>query len=179
MKLFLDFLPMLFFFFIYKLYDLYIASGALIISSFIVLLYTKIRYKTVKKFSLITFVLMLVFSSLALYFHNIEFIKWKVTITYIIFSGILLFSQFVLGKPITQKIFCKEITLPIQVLSTLNLAWAIFFLLCGIVNIYVAFWLPQDIWVNFKVFGLTVTTLIFTILSSIYVNRYSLNNKKK
>ena len=53
-----------------------------------------------------------------------------------------------------------------------NLAWAVFFILCGLANIYIAFWLPQNIWVNFKVFGLTALTLIFTLLSGIYIYRH-------
>lgn len=43
---------------------------------------------------------------------------------------------------------------------------------CGLANIYIAFWLPQNIWVNFKVFGLTALTLIFTLLSGIYIYRH-------
>ena len=39
-------------------------------------------------------------------------------------------------------------------------------------NIYIAFWLPQNIWVNFKVFGLTALTLIFTLLSGVYIYRH-------
>jgi hypothetical protein len=35
-----------------------------------------------------------------------------------------------------------------------------------------AFWLPQNIWVNFKVFGLTALTLIFTLLSGVYIYRH-------
>ena len=67
---------------------------------------------------------------------------------------------------------CKELTLPQPVWSKLNLAWAVFFILCGLANIYIAFWLPQNIWVNFKVFGLTALTLIFTLLSGIYIYRH-------
>lgn len=66
----------------------------------------------------------------------------------------------------------KELTLPQPVWSKLNLAWAVFFILCGLANIYIAFWLPQNIWVNFKVFGLTALTLIFTLLSGIYIYRH-------
>lgn len=46
------------------------------------------------------------------------------------------------------------------------------FILCGLANIYIAFWLPQNIWVNFKVFGLTALTLIFTLLSGVYIYRH-------
>ncbi len=53
-----------------------------------------------------------------------------------------------------------------------SVAWALFFILCGLANIYIAFWLPQNIWVNFKVFGLTALTLVFTLLSGIYIYRH-------
>ncbi|MGK9546150.1 septation protein IspZ, partial [Salmonella enterica subsp. enterica] len=90
---------------------------------------------------------------LTLVFHNDEFIKWKVTVIYVLFSGALLISQLVLKKPLIQRMLGKELTLPDHVWNKLNVSWAIFFLVCGLANIYVAFWLPQNIWVNFKVFG--------------------------
>ena len=75
-------------------------------------------------------------------------------------------------KPLIQRMLGKELSLPQQVWSRLNLAWALFFILCGLANIYIAFWLPQNIWVNFKVFGLTALTLVFTLLSGIYIYRH-------
>lgn len=46
--------------------------------------------------ALITFVLVAVFGGLTLFFHNDEFIKWKVTVIYALFAGALLFSQWVM-----------------------------------------------------------------------------------
>ena len=65
----------------------------------------------------------------------------------------------------------KELTLPQEVWSRLNIAGrcSLFF---AAANIYIAFWLPQNIWVNFKVFGLTALTLIFTLLSGVYIYRH-------
>lgn len=122
--------------------------------------------------ALITFVLVVVFGGLTLFFHNDEFIKWKVTVIYALFAGALLVSQWVMKKPLIQRMLGKELTLPQPVWSKLNLAWAVFFILCGLANIYIAFWSPQNIWVNFKVFGLTALTLIFTLLSGIYIYRH-------
>lgn len=95
-----------------------------------------------------------------------------VTVIYALFAGALLVSQWVMKKPLIQRMLGKELTLPQPVWSKLNLAWAVFFILCGLANIYIAFWLPQNIWVNFKVFGLTALTLIFTLLSGIYIYRH-------
>ena len=174
MKQFLDFLPLIVFFAFYKLYDIYVASGALIVATALALVFTWVKYRKVEKMTLITFLMVLVFGTLTLVFHNDLFIKWKVTVIYALFALALLISQWVLKKPLVQRMLGKELTLPDKVWSNLNLAWAIFFLACGLANIYVAFWLPQSVWVNFKVFGLTVLTLVFTLLSGIYIYRFQL-----
>lgn len=81
--------------------------------------------------ALITFVLVVVFGGLTLFFHNDEFIKWKVTVIYALFAGALLVSQWVMKKPLIQRMLGKELTLPQSVWSKLNLARAVFFILCG------------------------------------------------
>ncbi|WP_431222300.1 septation protein A [Serratia sp. L9] len=179
MKQFLDFLPLIVFFVVYKLYDIYVASGALIAATALTLIFTWLKYRKVEKMTLITFAMVAVFGTLTLVFHNDLFIKWKVTVIYTLFALALLISQLVLKKPLIQRMLGKELTLPDKVWGTLNVAWAIFFLACGLANIYVAFWLPQSVWVNFKVFGLTVLTLVFTLLSGIYIYRHMPQEQKK
>ncbi|HAV2274838.1 TPA: septation protein A [Serratia marcescens] len=179
MKQFLDFLPLIVFFAFYKLYDIYVASGALIVATALALVFTWVKYRKVEKMTLITFLMVLVFGTLTLVFHNDLFIKWKVTVIYALFALALLISQWVLKKPLVQRMLGKELTLPDKVWNNLNLAWAVFFLACGLANIYVAFWLPQSVWVNFKVFGLTVLTLVFTLLSGIYIYRHMPEEQKK
>lgn len=179
MKQFLDFLPLIVFFAFYKLYDIYVASGALIVATALALVFTWFKYRKIEKMTLITFLMVLVFGTLTLVFHNDLFIKWKVTIIYCLFSLALLISQVVLKKPLVQRMLGKELTLPDKVWNNLNLAWAVFFLACGLANIYVAFWLPQSVWVNFKVFGLTALTLVFTLISGVYIYRHMPEEQKK
>lgn len=169
MKQFLNFLPLMIFFVFYKLYDIYLASGALIAAIALVLVFIWVKYSKVEKMALITFLMVLIFSTLTLVFHNDLFIKWKVTVIYALFTLVLLISQLVHKKLLVQHMLSKELTLPDKVWSNLNLAWAVFFLVCSLANIYVAFWLPQSTWVNFKVFGLTALTLMFTLISGIYI----------
>ena len=179
MKQFLDFLPLIVFFAFYKLYDIYVASGALIVATALALVFTWFKYRKIEKMTLITFLMVLVFGTLTLVFHNDLFIKWKVTIIYTLFALALLISQLVLKKPLVQRMLGKELTLPDKIWNNLTLAWAVFFLVCGLANIYVAFWLPQSVWVNFKVFGLTALTLVFTLLSGIYIYRHMPEEQKK
>lgn len=172
MKQFLAFLPLIVFFIIYKLYDIYYASGALIVASALILICNLLCYQKIEKVDLIVFVLVAVFGLLTLYYHNAEFIKWKVTVIYTLFTGALLINQFVLGNLLIQRMLDKKINLPVRVWKKLNIAWAVFFFSCGTANTYIAFWLSQNVWVNFKVFGLIGLTLVFILLNGIYIYRH-------
>ncbi|WP_426345971.1 septation protein A [Cronobacter universalis] len=178
MKQLLDFLPLMVFFVVYKLHDIFWATAALIVATALAVIYSWYKYRKVEKMTLVTFVLVAVFGGLTIYFHNAEFIKWKVTIIYALFAGALLIGQWVMKKPLIQSMLGKEITLPPHAWSRLNIAWALFFIFCGLLNIYVAFWLPEAVWMNFKVFGIPGLTLVFTLLSGVYIYRHMPQEEK-
>ncbi|VFP87246.1 Probable intracellular septation protein A [Candidatus Erwinia haradaeae] len=171
MKQCLDFLPLLVFFIIYKIYNIFIASSALIGVSAVVLFLKWLLYRTLDKMSLLTFFLVAILGGLTITLHNPDFIKWKVTIIDGIFSIALLFSHFCMPQSLMQKMLSTNIQLPEVIWRRLNLAWALFFLCCSVGNIYGIFYLSQDAWINFKVFGLSGLTLVFTLLSGIYIFR--------
>jgi len=50
--------------------------------------------------------------------------------------------------------------------------WIVFFVVIGIVNLVVAFNVPTDLWVNFKLFGLFGLTLVFTLGIGIWLARH-------
>ncbi|EOI3551073.1 septation protein A [Cronobacter turicensis] len=178
MKQLLDFLPLIVFFVFYKLHDIFWATGALIVATALAVIFSWYKYRKVEKMTLVTFVLVAVFGGLTIYFHNAEFIKWKVTIIYALFAGALLIGQWVMKKPLIQSMLGKEITLPPHAWSRLNIAWALFFIFCGLLNIYVAFWLPEAVWMNFKVFAIPGMTLVFTLLSGVYIYRHMPQEEK-
>ncbi|MBT0723014.1 septation protein A [Rosenbergiella sp. S61] len=172
MKQLLDFLPLVAFYICYKLYDIFVASGALIIASALTLIATWFIYRKIEKMTWVTFILVTLFGSLTLIFHNNEFIKWKVTAIYGIFALALLYSQFFMKKPIIQSMLGKDLQLPDSLWRKLTYAWVLFFIFCGLLNVYVAFWLPESVWVNFKMFGLTILTVVFTLLNGLFIWRH-------
>jgi intracellular septation protein len=172
MKQFFEFIPLFIFFVIYKMVDIYAATGSLIVTTGLMLAHNYFKNGKVEKMHLITFLMILVFGSLTLILHDDTFIKWKVTVVYGLFTVALLVSQFLFKKPIVKQMLGKELSLPDSVWNNLNTAWALFFAILGALNIYIAFNLPQEVWVNFKVFGLLGATLLFTILSGIYIFKY-------
>ena len=172
MKQFFDFIPLLVFFAVYKFYDIYTATAALMVVTVLQIAITWFTLRKLEKMHLITLAMVLVFGGFTLFFHDDAFIKWKVTVINLLFSAALLVSQFVLKKPLIKQMLGKEMQLPDAIWNRVNLAWAGFFALCAAANTYIAFKLPQEVWVNFKVFGLLGMTLLFTLLTVFYLYRH-------
>jgi intracellular septation protein len=174
MKQLLDFLPLVIFFAVYKFADIYTATGVLIAATAVQLMVTYLLYKQVEKMHLITFAMVTVFGSLTLFFHDDAFIKWKVTIVYGLFAVGLGVSQ-LMGKSALKSMLGKEMVVQDKIWAQVTWYWVSFFIICGIVNIYVAFSLPLETWVNFKVFGLTALTLVNTVVTVVYLFKHMEN----
>ncbi|MCL9782032.1 septation protein A [Vibrio sp. S4M6] len=171
MKQIIDFIPLIVFFVLYKMYNIYVATGALIVATAIQICLTYVLYKKIEKMQLITFAMVAVFGGMTIFLHDDNFIKWKVTIVYALFA-IFLAASHLMGKSAIKSMLGNEISLPEQVWARINWAWVAFFVVCAVVNIYVAFAMPLDVWVNFKVFGLLVATLAFTLLTGVYIYKH-------
>jgi len=171
MKQLLDFIPLIIFFALYKLYDIYVATGALIAATAVQIVWTYFIYKKVEKMQLITFVMVAVFGGMTIFLHDDNFIKWKVTIVYMVFAIGLAVSHLI-GKSAIKGMLGKEISLPDPIWAKVTWAWVTFFSFCAALNIYVAFQLPLDVWVNFKVFGLLAATFGFTLVTGVYIYKH-------
>lgn len=173
MKQLREFIPLIIFFIVYKMVDIYMATAALMITMTLSFIFSYFQNgKQTDKMQIITLVMVLVFGSLTIGLHDDVFIKWKVTAIYSLFAIALFVTQFILKKPALKQMLGKELTLPNNVWNTLNSAWMLFFIALAVLNIYVAFNFSQETWVNFKVFGLLGATLLFTVLSGFYIYQY-------
>lgn len=172
MKQLFDFLPLLAFFIAYKAYDIYVATGTLIVATLVQVIGTKLIWKKVEKMHLVTLALVIPFGALTILLRDDAFIKWKVTAIYGVMALVLFVGQKLFKKPLLQAMLGGELELPTKVYFNLGYAWAVFLAACGALNIYVAFNLSQEVWVNFKVFGLTGLTLIFALAQGLYIFKH-------
>ncbi len=150
MKQFIEFIPLIVFFAVYKFYDIYMATGALVVVTGLQLAYSWIRYRKVEKMQLFTFLLVGFFGGLTVFFHDDTFIKWKVTVINVLFALGLLISRYGFGKNLIKQMLGKELQAPDPVWDRVNLGWVGFFTVCGLLNLYVAFNLPQEMWVQLQ-----------------------------
>ena len=172
MKLLFDFFPILLFFICFKFWGIYAATAVAMVASLVQVIFHRIKHQHYEKMHLISMSLILVLGGATLFFHNPWFIKWKPTGIYWLSSLVFIGSSFIGKKPLIQKMMEGNISLPKKIWGRLNTAWAIFFILMGALNIYIAYHYDTDIWVNFKLFGGDGFTLLFVFLQSIYLTRH-------
>ncbi|MCW8932047.1 MAG: septation protein A [Gammaproteobacteria bacterium] len=188
LKFIYDFLPIIIFFGTYKLTnnDIYAATTAAIIATVIHSAIQWYMHKKLENQHIINLVVILFFGGLTLLFHDDTFIKWKVTVINWIFGLVLLGSQFIGKKNIIQRQLDQSIQLPAPIWFRLNMMWVSFFMFCGLLNIYVAFFygahlteeIRQEIWVEFKLYGMLGLTFAFMIFQIFYLQRHILIEEK-
>ncbi len=171
MKFFLDLFPVLVFFIVYKMVDIYAATAAAIAASFLQVAIHWFQHRKFEKMHLITLGLMVVLGGATLISQNEDFIKWKPTVINWLLGLVLLGSQFIGKKTIIQRMLGDHFTLPATTWIKLNLSWAGFFVAIGCLNLYVAFSFDTNTWVNFKLFGMTGITLFFMMAQLIYISK--------
>ncbi len=170
MDFLLDFFPAIIFLLAFKLWDIYVATAALIGATFLQLTVTWVWKKQVKKIHLVTAALVLVFGSMTIYFQNEWFIKWKPTVIYLLFAAAFSASA-VIGKQVTfaEKILGAAARMPARKWRQLNIVWVAFFVFVAALNLYVAYHFSTETWVTFKVIGLILLTLVFLVTQVIYL----------
>ena len=126
----------------------------------------------------VSFAIIAVFGGATLILHDETFIKFKPTILYWVFALILLGSNLLLKKNLMRTLLKEKMTLPTKVWNHVNLSWSLFFVLLGVVNLYVAFNFSTDAWVNFKLFGATGMMLVFVLLQAMALSKYVQEEKE-
>ncbi|MEM5534887.1 septation protein A [Neptuniibacter pectenicola] len=178
MKLLLDFLPIIIFFIVYKTTnDIILATAILIPATLLQMLYTWMRTHKIEKMQLVTLALVVILGGATVLFQDKTFIQWKPTVVNWLFGIAFLGSQFIGSKTIVERLMGSNISLPGFAWRTLNIAWVIFFLAMGALNLYVAYSFSEETWVNFKLFGMLGLTVIFIIAQGVYLSRHIENTE--
>ena len=201
MKLFLDFLPIILFFGVFKIADLHpdaaaafatdhlgfavsghvvgvdeapvlLATLVVMVATLVQIAITLLFRKKVDTMLWVTFGLIVVLGGATIWFHDPTFIKWKPSALDWAMALALWISQAFFGKNLLQALVGEQIELPRPVWKRLNYAWIAFFALMGVLNLYVAYTYSTSTWATFKVFGLTGLMLVFMVAQGFYISRF-------
>jgi intracellular septation protein len=172
LKFLFDLLPVILFFATFKVAGIFTATAVAIIATLAQISWVKWHHGKVDGMLLASGVIVVVFGGATLLLHDETFIKWKPTVLYWMFAIILSTAEIFWRKNLIRSMMEQQMTMPDAVWRTLNHAWAGFFAILGIVNLYVAFHYPTETWVNFKLFGATGLMLAFVVAQSLLLSKY-------
>ncbi len=179
MKFLFDLFPIILFFIAYKMYDIYVATAVAIGAAMVQTGLYWLKHRKFEKMHVITLGILVVFGGLTLALHDPVFIKWKPTVVNWLFGVVFLASSFIGKATLVERMMGHAIQAPAPIWSRLNLAWVMFFLFMGLINLYVAFNYSEDTWVNFKLFGMMGLTLLFVFAQAFYLSRYMVAPEEK
>ena len=181
MHLFYEIFPIVLFFITFKLYGIYVATAVGIIATLLQVLISRLWSKKWDRKQLVTLAVFLVFGGLTLYFHDPIFVKWKPTVVFWIFALVILGYWLFTRKPLMQRLMenmlQEKYLIPEKIWKRLNVMWALFFLILGAINLYVAYQFSNNAWVNFKFYGITSALFLFSLFQAYYLMRYSVESK--
>jgi intracellular septation protein len=170
-KLLLELGPLALFFAAYGRFDIYVATGVLMASVLVTLAVSWATLRRIPVMPLVTAVIVLIFGSLTLIFHDETLIKIKPTALYLLFAGAL-FAGLALRKPILKILFDGALHVTEEGWRRLTWRWALFFVGLAILNELV--WRTQstDLWVKFKTFGFLPLTILFALAQAPLIMKY-------
>jgi intracellular septation protein len=171
LKFALELGPLALFFIAYGRLGIFAATGILMASVLVTLGVSYAMLKRIPIMPLVTAVIVVIFGSLTLIFHDETLIKIKPTALYILF-GAALFVGLWLQKPLLKILFDGAIQVSEEGWRKLTWRWAFFFLGLAILNEIV--WRTQttDLWVKFKTFGFLPITLLFAVAQAPLIMKY-------
>lgn len=177
MKFLLDLFPIIVFFVAYYSRSdidqrLFFATGATIIAVLIQMLISWLYQRKVEKIHLLSFVLILILGAVTLILEDKRFFLWKPTAVYWMFALVFVLSEWFGQKTLTERMLGNAFHAPGTIWRRMNRLWSLFFLFLGVLNLLIAFSLPEHVWVNFKLFGVLGLSLAFALVQVLLLQRY-------
>jgi len=171
-KLLFDLFPVLLFFVAFKVAGIYVATAVAMGATVVQIAWVKLRGGKVSNMQWTSLAVITIFGSATLLLRDETFIKWKPTVLYWLGAAVFLGGLAIGRNPIKSVMGESGLQLPEPVWFKLCVAWGVFFLLKGALNLWVAYNFSTDTWVTFKLFGGMGLMLAFVIAQALWISRY-------
>ena len=171
MQLLADYFPLLLFFVAFKWQGIYVATAVAMAAAVVQIAWFHWKRGRAEVVHWLSLAIITVFGGATLLLHDETFIKWKPTVLYWL-SGAMFLGGLAFRANFVRSIMGEELVLPEPVWKRLAIAWGVFFIFLGALNLWVAFNFPTDVWVKFKVFGGMGLILAFVIAQAVWLSRH-------
>ena len=170
----LEWSPLIVFFVVFKLLGIYWATATLMLTCVLLMFIHRARTGSFKPMHVVTAGVVLVLGTATLLLHDKRFIQWKPTVLLgcaaVAFLGSAVIGKQPLARRMLEGVFSEPLELSRQTWLVINSLWACWFALLAAANLYIAHNFAEGIWVNFKVFGISLAMLVFMVPQVIWLN---------
>jgi intracellular septation protein len=162
---------------------IFVATAFFIVATVVALVVSFALTRKLPIMPVVTGIVVVIFGGLTLWLKDDTFIKMKPTIVNSLFGGALL-GGLLFGRSLLGYVFDAVFRLTEEGWRKLTFRWGIFFFVLAALNEIVwraaaALSLSDNVWVNFKVFGIMPITFIFALTQLPLINRYTLPEEGK
>jgi len=170
----LEWSPLVVFFVVFKLFGIYWATASLMCTCVALMFIHRLRTGSFKTMHVVTAGVVLVLGTATLLLHDKRFIQWKPTVLLglaaVVFLGSSVIGRQPLARRMLEGVFTEPVDLAPHTWALINSVWAAWFAVLAAANLYIAQNFSESTWVNFKVVGISVATLIFMIPQVLWLN---------
>lgn len=170
-RLLVDLTPLLGFFIAHKLFGLAGGTAVLIVLTLAALGVVYAYERSLALMPLVSGVAVALMGGLTLLLNDAYYIKIKPTVVNLLFAAVLLGGVY-FRKSTFKYVLGHALSLEDEGWRLLSLRWGVFFLFLAGLNEVVWRNFPTDFWVNFKVFGMFILSMIFTLAQMPLIRRY-------
>ncbi len=172
MKLLFDFFPVILMYVSFQFFGIYVATGVAMVACVVQVSYLKFRKEPIKPMVWVTAGVILVAGTATIWLKNEMFIKWKPTIIFSIMAMGIAVMQYGFKKNPIAMLFNDAIQAPEPIWKKLALAWILFLLFSGCLNLYFVYFQSTNAWMNFKTFGEMGLMVVFIIAQMFWLAPY-------
>ena len=172
MKFFLDFFPIVLFFVAFKVAGIFIATAVAIAATLVQIAWLYRKNGHVEPMQWVSLVIIVLFGGATLITQDETFIKWKPTILYWLMGGVLLVGHAFFNRNFLRMLMGSQLNLPDPVWRKLMFSWAGFFVVMGVINLWIAYNFDTDTWVSYKLFGGMGLMLLFILAQALFLSRH-------
>ncbi len=172
MKFFLDFFPIVLFFVAFKVAGIFIATAVAIAATLVQIAWLYRKNGHVEPMQWVSLVIIVLFGGATLITQDETFIKWKPTILYWLMGGVLLVGHAFFNRNFLRMLMGSQLNLPDPIWRTLMFSWAGFFVVMGVINLWIAYNFDTDTWVSYKLFGGMGLMLVFVLAQAVFLSRH-------
>jgi len=158
---------------------LLLATAVAIVATFAQVGWLLVRRRKVDNMLWISLAIIVVLGGATLALRDPTFIKWKPTVLYWTFAAVLLGASLFLKKNLIRTMMQGQLSLPDAIWTRLNLSWVAFFVLMGVINLYVAYNYSESTWVSFKLFGGIGLMIAFVVVQGLMLSRFLESEQRK